>query len=322
VNDISFLYKFLQLLLIFSSLLVSSSSVLNISFPETPISVFSQEVNTSEVQSINNSNITTLSQSLPEDFKKILKNQISKIFSSMLSKVDERYASQELGVQIDFPNGWQGTLIKPTKTLIVSPPEINVTDYLVNTTEKEFYSFINSIPLTENTTIQDIIQTALNSVFNEVFESLEQITPAISVSAISKDSIKYFQNLSGIEPPTKSVSSIWYDYTLAVINEMLGNLTGANTPAGSNEIKSVNYSNIDGIPTEIAVSESILPQSANPFKTLAYLFLTQDKIINVEYSDNSDNFNKYLPEFEKSIKTIKVTNPIPINEDNIKRFVS
>jgi hypothetical protein len=42
----------------------------------------------------------------------------------------------------------------------------------------------------------------------------------------------------------------------------------------------------------------------------------------VEYSDKTNDFNKHLPEFENSIKTIKVTNPIPVNEENIKRFVS
>lgn len=316
------LYKFLQLLLVFSGLLISSSSLSNNSVQETPITTFAQ-VGISDFESDNYSKITSLSESLSDDFKKMVKSQISKIFSEMLSKVNERYASQEMGLQIDFPNGWQGTLIKPANTLILSPPEINITSYMVNATQNGFYSFINSIPLTGNITTQDILQTGLNAVLGEVFQNLENITPSVSVSAISKDSIKSFQNLSGIEPPTKSLASIWYDYTTAVTNKMLQNLTGGNDEVtGRNEIQSLNQSEINGIPTEISISETVIPQVNKSFKTLGYLFLTKDNIINVEYTGNTDNFNKYLPEFENSIKSIKVTNPVPINQENIKRFVS
>jgi hypothetical protein len=61
--------------------------------------------------------------------------------------------------------------------------------------------------------------------------------------------------------------------------------------------------------------------SGKSYKTLGYLFLTPDNIINVEYTGDTDNYKKYLPEFENSIKTIKITNSIPINEENIKQFV-
>ena len=105
------------------------------------------------------------------------------------------------------------------------------------------------------------------------------------------------------------------------MNQMLGNLTDANNPLGSNEIKSVNSTEINGIPTEVATSESALSQLAKPYKTLGYLFLTPDNIINVEYISDTDNYKKYLPEFENSIKTIKITNPIPGNEENIREFV-
>jgi hypothetical protein len=286
----------------------------------TPITASSQEFD-SEVNSANSSKLLNLNQSLPDDFKKVVKNISSKIFSDMLSQVDERYANQELGLQIDFPDGWQGTLIKPASTLIVSPPEINVTNYFLNTTERALYSIFNSIPISENLTTQDIIQSAMNSVFNEVFESLGQVTPTISVSAISKDSIKSFQNVSGIQPPTNSLTSIWYDYTFSVMDQMMGNLTEGNSLSTSNEIKSVNNSQINAMPTEISTSELFVPQSGMSYKTLGYLFLTPDNIINVEYSADTENYYKHLSEFDNSIKSIKITNPLPINEENIKQFV-
>jgi hypothetical protein len=318
--DKKHLQKIAQILLVLSGLLISSSTVSN-NFLQEATPTFALEMDTSNIDSVNNiSKNAALSENLPEDFKKIIKSQISKIFSDMLSKVDERYVNQELGLQIDFPNGWQGTLIKPANALILSPPEINVTSYMVNATENGLYSFINSIPLTGNITMQDILHTGLNAVMGEVFQSLENLTPTISVSAISKDSIKSFQNLSGIEPPTKSLASIWYDYTSEVTNKMLQNLIEGNNTIGRNEVRSINHSEINGIPTEISISKTNIPQLNEPFKSLGYLFLTKDNIVNVEYTGNTSNFNKYLPEFEKSIKSVKITSPIPINEENIKQF--
>ena len=318
--DKKHLQKIAQILLVLSGLLISSSTVSN-NFLQEATPTFALEMDTSNIDSVNNiSKNAALSENLPEDFKKIIKSQISKIFSDMLSKVDERYVNQELGLQIDFPNGWQGTLIKPANALILSPPEINVTSYMVNATENGLYSFINSIPLTGNITMQDILHTGLNAVMGEVFQSLENLTPTISVSAISKDSIKSFQNLSGIEPPTKSLASIWYDYTSEVTNKMLQNLIEGNNTIGRNEVQSINHSEINGIPTEISISKTNIPQLNEPFKSLGYLFLTKDNIVNVEYTGNTSNFNKYLPEFEKSIKSVKITSPIPINEENIKQF--
>jgi hypothetical protein len=49
---------------------------------------------------------------------------------------------------------------------------------------------------------------------------------------------------------------------------------------------------------------------ASPKVPLGYHFLTPETIINVEYAGNTDNYKKYLPEFENSIKTIKILNPI------------
>ena len=101
---------------------------------------------------------------------------------------------------------------------------------------------------------------------------------------------------------------------------MLQNLIEGNNTIGRNEVRSINHSEINGIPTEISISKTNIPQLNEPFKSLGYLFLTKDNIVNVEYTGNTSNFNKYLPEFEKSIKSVKITSPIPINEENIKQF--
>jgi hypothetical protein len=191
---------------------------------------------------------------------------------------------------------------------------------MMNATENALYSLIFSVDLSSKDASQEIFQTATNSVLSEVFQSLEQLGPTISVSAMSKDSIKSFQNLSGIDPPTNSLASIWYEYTFSIMNQMVGNLTEGSHPLGGNKIQSINHSELNGIPTEISVIESELPQSKGHYKTLSYLFLTPDNIINIEYSADTQSYEKYLPDFRNSINNIILMNPSAINEKNIKEF--
>jgi tetratricopeptide (TPR) repeat protein len=257
---------------------------------------------------------------LTKEFQNLVRNQVSLIFSEMLSEIDNSYTNRELGLHYDFPNEWKGTLINPVNSLIVSPPGVNVTSYMINATENTLYSLILSVDPSSKDMTQEIFQTAINSVMSEVFQSLEQIGPTISVSAMSKDSIKSFQNLSEVEPPTESLASIWYEYTFSVMNQMVGNITEGTNPLGATKIQSINHSETNGIPTEISIIETELPQSNNHYKTLSYLFLTPDNILNIEYSANMESYEKYRSEFENSVKTIMLTNPSTINEQNIKLF--
>lgn len=309
-----------MLALFYAFLVFSHQAVYNNLFLQTGLIVFAQEFPTSK-ESTNSNKLSGVNQSLLEDFRNVVKNQISIIFSEMLSQVDERYANEAIGLQIDFPNGWQGTEIKPANSLIISPPEINVTDYLTSATEQGFYSFISSIEPRNDISTQEIFQTAMSSILNEALGSLEQLDPIISVSPMSKDSVNSLQNLSGIAPPTDSLASIWYEYTFSALNQMAGNLSEGKNSIGGNKIMSINYSEINGFPTEISVSQSILPESSKPYKTLGYLFLTQDNIIAVEYSAGLENYEAFLPEFENSIGSMHVSNAIPISEENIKGFI-
>jgi len=257
---------------------------------------------------------------IPKDFQNLIRNQVSLIFSEMLSEIDKNYIDPELGLQYSFPNGWKGTLINQANSVIVSPPGINVTSFVMNATENALYSLLFSVDFNNKGMTQEIFQTAIISVLSEVFQNLEKLGPTISVSVMSKDSIKSFQNLSGVEPPTNSLASLWYEYTFSMMNQMLGNLTEDTNPIGGNKIKSNNHTEINGIPMEISVIEYELPQSNNHFKTLSYLFLTPDNIINIEYSADMGSYEKHRSEFENSVKTIKLTNPSAINEQNIKQF--
>ena len=307
-------------MLALSCSLIFSHHVVYNNFFQTEVSVFAQEFPTSE-ESSNSNKLSGINQSLLEDFRNVVKNQISIIFSEMFLQINERYVNEAIGLQIDFPNGWQGTEIKPANALIISPPEINVTGYLASATEQGFYSFISSIEPRNDISTQQIFQTAMSSILNEALGSLEQLDPIISVSPMNKDSVKSLQNHSGIAPPTESLASIWYEYTFSALNQMAGNLSEVKNSIGGNKIMSINYSEINGFPAEISVSESILPESNKSYKTLSYLFLTQDNIVAVEYSAGEENYEAYLPEFENSIRGIQVSNAIPINEENIRRFI-
>jgi hypothetical protein len=315
------LHKFTVLALLSAILFTPNLIPTNFSTVAIGSSSFSRPVTISEEYTNNYTSLGENQDLLTKDFQNLIRNQVSLIFSEMLSEIDKSYANSELGLQYDFPNEWKGTLINPANSLIVSPPGVNVTSYMINATENALYSLILSIDLSSKDMTQEIFQTAINSVLSEVFQSLEQIGPTISVSAMSKDSIKSFQNLSGVEPPTKSLASIWYEYTFSIMNQMVGNLTEGTNPLGGTKIQSINQSEINGISTEISVIETELPQSNNRHKTLSYLFLTPDNILNIEYSADMESYEKYFSEFENSIKTIKLTNHSTINEENIKQFI-
>ena len=314
------MHKFTVLALL--SAILFTPNVISINFSTVAIgpSSFSRPVTLNEESTNNYTSFGKNQDLLTKDFQNMVRNQVSLIFSEMLSEIDKSYTNRELGLQYDFPNEWKGTLINPANSLIVSPPGVNVTSYMINATENALYSLILSVDPSSKDMTQEIFQTAINSVLSEVFQSLEQIGPTISVSAMSKDSIKSFQNVSGVEPPAKSLASIWYEYTFSIMNQMVGNLTEGTNLLGGNKIQSINHSEINGIPTELSVIETELPQSNSSHKTLSYLFLTPNNIINIEYSADMESYEKYRSEFENSIKTIKLTNPSIINEQNIKQF--
>jgi hypothetical protein len=315
------LYKLVLTALSFVFLIVPANFISTDFFRGKPVASFSQLISPERESEINYTSTNLIQSFLPEDFQNLVRNQISSIFSEMLDEVNQSYANLELGLEYDFPDGWKGILIRPANSLIVSPPEINLTNYMVNATEQGFYSIITSINLTNNDVTQEIFQTAMNSVLNEVFESLGELGPTISVSAISKDSLESFQNLSSIPPPSKSLSSVWYEYSFSVMNQMMGNLTERKNPLGTSKIQSINSSEINGIPAEISISESIHPKLDKPYRTLGYLFLTPGNIINIEYSADLDSYEKYRSQFENSIETVQISNPISINEENIRSFV-
>lgn len=315
------MYKLVLVALSFVFLIVPPNFISTDLFIGKPVTSFSQVVSPERESEINNTSTNQIQSFLPEDFQNLVRNKISSVFSQILDEVNQSYANQELGLEYDFPDGWKGTVIRPANSLIVSPPGINLTNYMVNATEQGLYSLIGSVNLSSTDVTQEVFQTAMNSVLNEVFESLDQLGPTISVSAISKDSMKSFQNLSGIEPPTQSLASIWYEYSFSVMNQMMGNLTEGTNPLGANKIQSINSSEINGIPTEISISESTHPKLNNPYRTLGYLFLTPANIINIEYSADLDRYEKYRSQFQNSIETIQISNPILINEENIRSFV-
>lgn len=314
------MHKLTVLALLTAILFTPNLSPSNFSTATIDSSSLSRLVTLSDDSTKNNSSVGENQDLIPKDFQNIIRNQVSLIFSEMLSEIETNYTNPALGLQYVFPDEWKGTVINQGNSLIVSPPGVNVTSYMMNATENALYSLIFSVDFNNKDMTQEIFQTAINSVLSEVFQNLEQLGPTISVSVMSKDSIKSFQNISGIEPPTNSLTSLWYEYTFSVMNQMLGNLTEGTNPLGGNKIQSINHTEINGIPMEIAVIETELPQSNDRYRTLSYLFLTPDNMFNIEYSADMGSYEKYRSEFENSVKTIKLTNPSTIGELNIKQF--
>jgi hypothetical protein len=56
---------------------------------------------------------------------------------------------------------------------------------------------------------------------------------------------------------------------------------------------------------------------------LNYFVLTPDAIVGIQYtSDKNNKDDKFLPEFEESLKTLLVEESLPINNQTIQQFLT
>ncbi|MDQ3084025.1 MAG: hypothetical protein M3Q77_04340 [Thermoproteota archaeon] len=58
--------------------------------------------------------------------------------------------------------------------------------------------------------------------------------------------------------------------------------------------------------------------AGSAYTTKAYAFATSDNdLIVITFTGNASNFDKYLPEFENSVKTVEISNPVDITKSEL-----
>jgi hypothetical protein len=192
--------------------------------------------------------------------------------------VNGTYINSDIGYQIDLPKGWKGKEMNFMMNMVFATPhEINL-------------------------------------------EEIEEPGTMMTISGINKksfDMLTYLTQLPSVEEGSKEelAAGIKENNEQFLQNSnSLGNSTADSIMDSCNEFQTSPVT-INGISAEQLTADCIDENGVNT-KAKVYAFVTSDDsiIITLYYSNSINEYNQYLPLFEESVKTIKITNPSDISK--------
>lgn len=191
--------------------------------------------------------------------------------------VNGTYIDSDIGYQIDLPKDWKGKESKFMMNMVFVAPEE-----------------INLEDIEEPGTF--IIIFGLDKEYFDMITDLTQL-PSFDEEAKEELSGNKDESVQDIGP--------------------LGNPTYYSDTDSCNEFQTLPVT-INGISAEQLTADCIDENGVNT-KTKVYAFATKDdSIILTGFISNSNNeYNQYLPLFEESVKTIKITNPSDIDKSEM-----
>ena len=192
--------------------------------------------------------------------------------------VNGTYINSDIGYEIELPQGWKGKEFKFMMDMVFATPnEINL-------------------------------------------DQIEEQGTIMTISGIDKD---YFDMLTGLTNLQSFEGGSNEQLTGLEDDEEVFQDTDASNPASDNIMDSctdfqTEPVTVNGISAEQIIANCI-DENGEKTKAKEYAFATSDdSIILISfYSDSITEFNKYLPLFEESVKTIKITNPDDIAKSEI-----
>ncbi|MDR4512823.1 MAG: hypothetical protein MRJ93_14080 [Nitrososphaeraceae archaeon] len=190
--------------------------------------------------------------------------------------VSGTYIDSDIGYQIDLPKDWKGKESKFMMNMVfASPKEMNLEDFEQPGTS--------------------IILFGLDKEYFEMLTNLTQISnfeegsnDELAVGGIEEDDEQFFQDsgsLTNNNPTSESIMDSCKDFQTEPIT-------------------------INGISAEQIIADCI-DENGLYTKVKIYAFATTEDslILTGLYSNSNNEYNQYLPLFEESVKTIKITNP-------------
>ena len=191
--------------------------------------------------------------------------------------VNGTYMDSDIGYQIDLPKDWKGKESKFMMNMVFVAPE--------------------------EINLEDIEEPGTFIIFfgldKEYFDMLTDLTQLPSVEEGAKE------ELSGNEEESFQDT------------DSLGNPTSFSNIDSCNEFQTQPIT-INGINAEQLRADCIDENGVNT-KTKVYAFATSNDsiILTGLYSNSNNEYNQYLPFFEESVKTIKITNPGDITKSEM-----
>lgn len=256
-----------------------------------------------------------------ENTKEKVKAMLINIFSKIFPQTEEKFSNSNYGVEIEYPKNWTGFEMKIVFPMaVVSPEGFKITDV--------FSPFVDS--LVDNT-VEIIISTNGTKISEQELRNLLESDLQETTEVLSTDLMEYLKNRTSImgififdKEFARLMNSIDPNNTIATdsltsIYELLGSDPSINCKRES--LNQITLSN--NISAETSTEKCSYIDSGKIQYNFNYFVLTPEAIIDIQYTSDKNNENdKFLTEFEDSLKTLLVEESLPINNQTIQQFLS
>jgi tetratricopeptide (TPR) repeat protein len=251
------------------------------------------------------------------------KSILSYILNSIFPHTGEKFTNNDYGVDMVFPKNWTGIEMRIVFPMaVVSPEGFNITDLFSTYIDSSLDNIAESIVAINETElpeqefqelIEPRVQESAELLSQNILEYMENKTTTMSIFIYDKELVGF---LNSVNPDsTESVGS------LASLYE---NLVDASKSTISCDRITSNQTILNSNISAEVLTEKCLLTDRNKYRdNLNYLVLTPRALVGIQYTSDSNNENdRYLVEFEESLKTLSVKESLPINNQTIEQFVS
>ncbi|HEY9492240.1 MAG TPA: tetratricopeptide repeat protein, partial [Nitrososphaeraceae archaeon] len=248
------------------------------------------------------------------DAKNKAKDLLTSIFNTIFSETGEKFSNSKYGVDMAFPKNWTGIEMKVVPMALVSPEGFNFT---------EMFSTISNA--TVDTVTESIVSDGVNelseqkkqelaeSVSNKLTQKFENMTSTMGILIHDKEFARFVNSFNPNSTiPEDSLTSIFERLMLA---------SDPTTVCDRKTLERITIN--DNISAEKSTQQCLLTDSNLKRDNLNYFILTPNAIVGIIFSSDSNNQNeKYLREFEESLKSLSINESLPINNQSIHHFLN
>ena len=256
------------------------------------------------------------------DVKDKAKGIIKFILNTIFPPTGEKFSNTNYGVDMTFPKNWTGFEMKIILPMaVVSPEGFNITSLFSGYIDSVVDNMVESIVANNTTELSDQqfrellepkVRESAESLSKNLMEYMLNKTSIMEIAIYDKELMRF---LNSVNPNmTRSVDSLTSLYEQLV----------ASDPTLSCDRKSLNQTVLNNnMSAEVSTEECSLVPSNKHTKGLNYLVLTPNAIVGMHYSSDSNIENdKFLSQFEESVRSLSIEESLPINNQTIQKFVS
>lgn len=250
------------------------------------------------------------------------KELLNEVFTSLFPQTKNKFTNTVYGVDISFPKNWTGIEMKVFFPMaVVSPKGFSFTDIFSTVSNATVDNIADSIfsdevaGLSEDelrVLIEQKKQELTESASNKVIEYIENMTSTMGVFIYDKEFARLTTSLDpNNTSPVDSLTSLYErlfasDPTISCDRTTLDQITLQNN-----------------ISAEMSTEQCSYTDSNKMQDNLNYFVLTPNAIVGIHYtSDPNKENDKFLSEFEESLKTLSVEETLPINNHTIQQFLN